>query len=333
MNSSLSRDEKRYLFEDLFADAIESWFTADIACCDACFDEFVREWPALYLRDIGFQSSVWDLGLIYEGSRLREMYSKEEFWEFVKDIECPRCLSPLKCHIWPYNLPFDPPDGFETAAQQIATIAGVTPFLLLTHPFALRVHQAIQDLGAATQPEVLGQPYYRGRILKASPTVPVTDFDKPPPSCTREGRYNHAGLPALYLASDLLTCFLELREPATDFFAVRVVIPGSLKILDLMKIEEGVTEHAILSAVLYSSLLSRPRAGDDFKRPQYVFTRFVADCARAAGFDGIRYPSTRISKAHNLVLLAPVKPLADLGHLEEVVSFDGNTVTVLRADG
>ena len=136
MNSSLSRDEKRYLFEDLFADAIESWFTADIACCDACFDEFVREWPALYLRDIGFQSSVWDLGLIYEGSRLREMYSKEEFWEFVKDIECPRCLSPLKCHIWPYNLPFDPPDGFETAAQQIATIAGVTPFLLLTHPFA-----------------------------------------------------------------------------------------------------------------------------------------------------------------------------------------------------
>src|SRR5208337_1215716 len=95
MNSSLSRDEKRYLFEDLFADA----------------------------------------------------------------IECPRCLSPLKCHIWPYNLPFDPPDGFETAAQQIATIAGVTPFLLLTHPFALRVHQAIQDLGAATQPEVLGQPY------------------------------------------------------------------------------------------------------------------------------------------------------------------------------
>jgi len=128
----------------------------------------------------------------------------------------------------------------------------------------------------------------------------------------------------------------ELREHATDFFAVRVVIPGSLKILDLMKIEEGV-EHEILSAVLYSSLLSRPlsrpRAGDDFERPQYVFSRFVADCARAAGFDGICYPSTRISKGHNLVLLAPVKPLPDLGLLEEVVSFDGNTVTVLRADG
>jgi hypothetical protein len=29
-------------FVDLFLESLDSWFSADIACCDACYDEFVR---------------------------------------------------------------------------------------------------------------------------------------------------------------------------------------------------------------------------------------------------------------------------------------------------
>jgi RES domain-containing protein len=311
------------VFEEFFAHAVESWFTADIACCDSCFDGFVRAWPAVYLRDMDFQCSGISLDSLYEGSKLSENYSESEFSELVKHIKCPRCFAPLGPNIWPYNFPFDPPEGFEDTAAEIASIAGKTPFLLLSHPFAERVYKAIHEQASTTKASALPGTYFRGRTLKSAPKNPTADFDKPPNAKTAEGRYNHAGNPALYLASDLQTAFLEMRSPQYDFYAVELVISSPLKVLDLTKIEEGKIEHDILAAVLYSSLLSTPRDTEQFDCPQYVFSRFVADCARAAGFGAIRYPSTRATQGHNLVLLPPVEAIDKIGNIRQVVQFDG----------
>jgi hypothetical protein len=64
-----------------------------------------------------------------------------------------------------------------------------------------------------------------------------------------------------------------------------------------------------LAVLAYSALTSAPRHGDGWSRAEYVFSRFVADCARHAGFDAIRYPSTRLDcEGHNLAVLNDGKP-------------------------
>jgi hypothetical protein len=49
--------------------------------------------------------------------------------------------------------------------------------------------------------------------------------------------------------------------------------------------------------------MSSPNEGEGWFKPHYIFTRFIADCAINAEFDGIRYPSVRLGERSNLVLL------------------------------
>lgn len=58
----------------------------------------------------------------------------------------------------------------------------------------------------------------------------------------------------------------------------------------------------MLASIIYSSLLSAPQDNIGWKRPEYILSRFVGDCALAAGFDAIKYPSTRSSLGYNLVI-------------------------------
>jgi hypothetical protein len=52
-------------------------------------------------------------------------------------------------------------------------------------------------------------------------------------------------------------------------------------------------------------LCAAPRQGEGWNKPEYVFSRFVADCALHAGFHAIRYGSTKDPHGENLVLLQP----------------------------
>ena len=83
----------------------------------------------------------------------------------------------------------------------------------------------------------------------------------------------------------------ECREPSSNFYVCRVSINKSVKIIDLAQ-SEGL--EPILQALIFSSLMSAPSSEDSgWYQPQYVLTRFVADCVKAAGAQGIIYPSVR----------------------------------------
>jgi hypothetical protein len=106
---------------------------------------------------------------------------------------------------------------------------------------------------------------------------------------------------------------------------------ASFRILDQIRIlnlegEFGIVGDDVLNAVVYSSLISAPRDRTGWHRPEYVFSRFVSDCAKFGGFDGIRYGSTRSGRGHNLVLLNPTKAPAQY-QIECVLSYDGNLLT------
>lgn len=295
-------------FNERFEAELDSAFTADIACCDHCYEEFVKRWPAAYLRDIRFQQSAIDLGVFYSNSRLQLEFSAEEFWNFVRQLGCPQCGHSLDGTIWPYNLPFSSPKDFEKNAAEIAELAQRTPFLVLRHPLAREILDAITKNARIAKPQYLEAPYFRGRLANGLVRSDLDSFLRPPATKCNEGRFNHAGAPVLYLASDPTTCIKEIGSPACDVILAEISVSSPLKILDLLEPQSVGFEDEILSALVHSSLVSAPRQSDGWDRPEYVVSRFVADCARDVGFQAIKYPSVRCAEGHNLVILSQEPP-------------------------
>lgn len=302
--NSLSYEEKKAWFEDDFLANLDKWFTADVACCDLCHGEFLEIWPhADFADDAEFQKSSIDLDAFYFGSRLSEVYTKEEFDEFIQDVMCPRCDNPLQANIWPYSFPFDGAEGFEHNIEEIAEIANETPFLILKHPFASSVLEELHNIAGQTPAQTLDHSLYRAITFRSASDAREVDFGFPPNEKVKEGRYNHAGVPVLCLVNSTETCSHEIR--LTEGVVAQVNISSSLKILDFVEPFSSHEKHSDLCDLLvYSALLSAKNDSDGWYKPEYVFSRFVSDCAKSAGFDAIKYPSTRrSSQSFNIVIL------------------------------
>lgn len=300
-------EEHESTFGDDFIHDVDSWFSADIACCDECYDDFLECWPLAEQSE--FDSSCMDLRAFYDGSkRCRANYTEEEFHILLSTVSCPRCGSPLSGNIWPYTLPFaykfDPID-LEMDMYEISKIAEVTPFLLLTNDFASNVLELLKKLASKTGETKIDHSLYRARVASQISRLKYDEFFVAPHKFISEGRYNHAGQQTLYLASDMDTCYQEVG--ATLCYAAEIKLTRGLKILDLVDSEESHGDSAEdLYALVFSSLMSRPLDTDGYHKPCYVFSRFVADCARLAGFDAIKYPSTKMTRNnYNLVILNP----------------------------
>lgn len=297
-------------FEEWFYHDLEKGFTADIACCDACHDDFVAVWPYAYSADNNrLQTTSIGLDSFYAGSSLRDEYSKAEFDRLIRQLNCPRCGSPLGGNIWPYNFPFSVPQDIEHTISEVATLARATPFLLLEHDFCRNVLSAVRSLAASLPQHHIDQHLFRGRseadgVVEAH----VTKFDFPPQQFVQEGRFNHSGHSVLYLGSDIDTCHAELRHAPS--LIVELELQTKLRVLDLIdpyKSDLAPFDQAdLLNCLVYSALISARQESDGWARPHYVVSRFVADCARASSIDAIRYPSTRrTGENFNLVVINP----------------------------
>lgn len=301
---SLLEDEDQFWFEEYFYRDLDGWFSSDIACCDECYNEFLEYWPHAYSADkAAFQCSGIDLHCFYSGSRLSDVYTEEQFFRLLKLVPCPRCGSDLKYNIWPYTLPFDVIPGFESILLEISEISKSTPFLLLKHKFAQEVYETISNLAGKTESVQLSESLYRARTIVSLNGTDIIEFDFPPNRIVPEGRYNHSGMPVLYLGNSPETCVHEMRE--IDCNVAEIKIKKNIKILDLINAYEAHEECSdLLSTLVYSALMSAKQDSTGWHRPKYVFSRFVADCAKSAGFDAIKYPSTMAgNECFNLVIL------------------------------
>lgn len=290
-------------FEDMVYADLEKAFDAGIACCDKCRTDFLKSWPwADTAEDHDFQRRGIDLQWFYDYGRVKDLWTIDEYWELMAELGCPRCYELLTGTIWAYELPFDARD-LEDEIYEVSELAKATPFLLLEHNFCKNVNSAIKAAAMLIQPISIAQFLFRARVKTVSLTAIIKEFDFPPARLVGEGRYNHAGGPVLYIASDLETCKAETRN--TNILAVKFKINTALKIFDLTSDFSDIREHEeLLKCLAYSALVSAPQDEEGFHKPHYTVSRFVADCAKSAGFDAIKYPSTRSAYgSFNIVII------------------------------
>lgn len=297
-------------FQDSLSDEIDSSFSSSFCCCDKCYDDFAELWPGVVFRDLEFQTQSSETLWLVDYSRLPGVYSPAEISTLRLLVSCPRCGTVNPPNLWIYEHRFGGGLQFESDIYRVSRLGDITPFLMLEDPFARRVLDAIRTIAAVSQPLAVSPSFYRARLqsdldaLGQSPTSLET-YGPAPASKVGEGRFNHAGLPMLYLADRETLAAAELGRPGENCVVGELRLTRSLRILDLCEPAEQGPDADLFQALSNSALIAAPRTGEGWVKRQYVFSRFVADCARSAGFDAVRYGSTRAIEGSNYVLLAP----------------------------
>ncbi|SDL72857.1 RES family NAD+ phosphorylase [Paenibacillus jilunlii] len=298
IEDEITLQDKLEFFHLVFAEEFDSIFSADIICCEECVDEFIKYWPGVYINDQDFQTYSIQISSLYSMMRFSDFITEDEFNQFLSDLVCPRCNQKLRGIIYPYNMQFN------------------------EHPFALEVFQEITNISQTIDPEILSDAVYRARIFNNEIVYTAADFFAPPKEKVAEGRYNHAGKQVLYLSEEPETCFHELRSPQEGVMIANIRIKKPIKVLDLTMQSH---ESNIINLIRWSSLMSSPNEGEGWHKPHYVFTRFIADCAIAAGFHAIKYPSVRFDEGMNLALISYSEHINDFQVNEIFLFNDSNT--------
>lgn len=224
MEENTDETDLIWLEDDFVAD-LDSWFSADIKCCDNCYNDFVENWPTTIKRSKDFFAI--DLETFYHGSnRVKYSYSLKVFLENIHLVKCPRCGEGLKGNIWPFEFPFDIEENLELEIALLKQNILKTPFLVLKNSLADKTFDVINELYSMAVETLIDFPLYRGRVI-AKEKICNESFLAPPKEYTNEGRYNHSGIPVMYLANEKITCYNELRKPEKDFHIAEFSINNS----------------------------------------------------------------------------------------------------------
>jgi hypothetical protein len=309
-------------FNSFLGDEIESRFSSSIRCCDGCFDAFQASWPGTAFRNFDFQKGLIRVELVVTQSRIPQVYTPAEVATLCHFVLCPRCGEYVRNAIWVHEDPAA--EKYELDIERVAALARSTPFLVLSDPFAREIRELIGRLSTRMTTTALPQPLFRARD-KASFFPPpmglpaITEFGAPPAAVVKEGRFNHAGYPLLYLADSVATTLAEIGAPGEEFYVASLDITVQMRLLDLLAVDTGHDDDdELLAALAASTLAVAPRIGTGWVKKEYIFTRFLGDCARAAGFDAIRYGSTKHSTGCNYVVLHPPAAVSAIAKLMKV---------------
>jgi len=269
------------------------------------------------------------MGVFYaiENTRLPGVWSPAEISTLRHFVRCERCSEYVAGNIWIYEHNFSDVAAIESQINELLTIGDETPFLLLEHEFARRVLAHIRSAVKQAGTLAAGTSLFRARAAvsissSGQDTGDLQAYAPPPTRLVVEGRFNHAGTPMLYLASSREVASAEIGAPGEPCLIAELVTSRPLVVLDLVEIDEDDPGHELMAPLASSALLAAPRSGEGWLKKQYVFSRFVADCARAAGYDAIRYASTKRIDGANIVILVPplrIEGIVSLARVEQSV--------------
>ena len=156
---------------------------------------------------------------------------------------------------------------------------------------------------------------FRARAINSA--VKTSADMLPPPLAipAAEGRFNHYAQRVFYLANSEQGAANEVLEAEGEVWLQKFRLHQAENILDLTVSAFGDyfnEENLLTFGLLYGEFLSRLVERKTGWKPEYFIHRYIADCARRNGFDGIKFPSSRWLK-DNLVLFkwedAEVEPI------------------------
>lgn len=154
--------------------------------------------------------------------------------------------------------------------------------------------------------------YYRARTVQSSEVYTSSKMFNAPNGKTTEGRFNHSGQSYFYLANEKEIALKEVasKEESLLIWCQKFEISKNVKnILDLSFdwLEMSVSTSALLLSLKMNKVMDRSEGNIDYWRPDYFLTRYIMDCAKSEGYNGIKYNSTKDYSGHNIVLFYPEK--------------------------
>lgn len=182
------------------------------------------------------------------------------------------------------------------------------PLLAYQNLFAKKIYKEINKKSLPTI-SISGN-FYRARRVAGADVLDIKKMFHPPLGKSSEGRFNHAGQSHLYLSNEKETAIKEalIKDDSSLVWLQEFKIKKSISnILDLTFdwTDLSPTTSTLLLSLQLKHTLSRTDRNLDNWRPDYYLTRYIMDCAKYAGYNGIKYDSTKSYSAFNIVLFYP----------------------------
>lgn len=184
------------------------------------------------------------------------------------------------------------------------------PLLAMNNKLAKKIYKEIEKENLPIT-SVAGV-FFRARRVESSEVFEVEKMYHAPLGKPHEGRFNHAGQSHLYLANDKETAIKEVigQEKKGLVWIQEFLIEHTIdKILDLTfewhKLSTS-TQTLMIALNLDNTLRRADRNVGNWK-PDYFITRFMMDCAKSFGYQGIKYNSAKGFGEFDLVLFYPEK--------------------------
>lgn len=194
--------------------------------------------------------------------------------------------------------------------RELESLLEQYPLLAYQNSLAKRIHKEINQRKLPVT-SINGR-FFRARKVESSEVISSRKMYNPPVGKPSEGRFNHAGQSHLYLANEKATAIKEVinDEHAVLVWTQEFEISQSVDhILDL-SFDWGMltpsTSTLLLSLKVYNTIGRNDRNKENWK-PDYFLTRYIMDCAKQAGYNGIKYNSTKDEYNFDLVLFYPEK--------------------------
>lgn len=277
----------------------------------------------LYCQPYDDGDAVWIYG---ERTELDELFHScnvpEEYWnKIMQHLYCPSCGNSSfdLCLDIGVKTEFDKEVDkhmdevyglYGSEVRELEKLLESFQLLAYQNKLAKRIYKEIQ--GKKLPISSASGKFYRARKVESSEVISSNNMYNPPIGKSTEGRFNHSGQSHLYLANEKITAIKEVasdEKPLLVWCQEFEIIDTVNDILDLSFDWDKLTPSTstlLLSLKVHNSIERNDRNQENWK-PDYYLTRYIMDCAKSLGFNGIKYNSVKDSYSYDLVLFYPEK--------------------------
>ena len=182
-----------------------------------------------------------------------------------------------------------------------------TPFLGYGDSFGKKLYKELKGGQFPVTAINPNESYFRARKVNNHDILESNKMLNAPQGKPTEGRFNHSGQSYLYLAENKETAIKEVAQNDKNFLVWLQEFKFKRKVDKILDLTFDITnislgENPLLVALSLTNSLKKHKNNLDYWRPDYFITRYIMDCAKEFGYNGIKYNSTKSTHDFNIVL-------------------------------